>query len=39
MRRIMLAAMLILGLIFGKLAEDIYRYFGLQPYWPEERRE
>jgi hypothetical protein len=22
-----------------KLAEDIYRYFGLQPYWMEERRE
>lgn len=22
-----------------ELVEDIYRYFGLQPYWPEERRE
>jgi hypothetical protein len=26
-------------LIEQKLAEDIYRYFGIQPYWTEEGRE
>lgn len=24
-------------LVEPKLAEEIYRYFGVQPYWPEER--